>query len=82
MQENMICLKISILFSHFTPRDATLVVFARANVRTNYETNRRKIPMRTSCGLKWEKKKYMLKWSIRLPLFLKREVWFKKAVPK
>ena len=60
-----------VLFSHFRPRDATrgnsffeMSSYARANVCITNEKNKRKIPMRASRGLKWEKKMYKLKRSI------------------
>ena len=48
------------------PRDATrgdatqMSSYARANVRITNVTNKRKIPMRVSRGLKWENKMYTL----------------------
>ena len=57
-----------VLFSHFRPRDATLgksffqmSSYTRAHVRITYEKDKRKIPMRTSRGVKWENKTYKLK---------------------
>ena len=57
-----------VLFSHFRPRDATrgnsfyqMSSYARASVRINNGKNKRKTPMRASCGLKWENKMYKLK---------------------
>jgi len=40
--------------------------YARANVRTTNEKNKRKIPMRASRGLKWENKMYKPNRSIDL----------------
>ena len=63
------------LFSHFKPRGAALgngffqmSSTARANVRTTYEKNKRKIPLGASHGRKWENKTYKLKRSIILTL--------------
>ena len=57
-----------VLFSHVRPRDATrgnsfyqMSSYARASVRINNDKNKRKTPMRASCGLKWENKLYKLK---------------------
>ena len=56
-----------VLFSHFRPRDATrgnscfqMSSYARANVRITNDKNKRKIPMRTSRGLKWANNTYKI----------------------
>lgn len=44
VQKNMICLIISVLFSHFAPRDATLRnSLMHVHVRMTYEKNKWKI---------------------------------------
>ena len=79
MQENTNCLIISILFSHFTPRDATLGnSLMHVLVRMTYEKTNGKFMMRLSCCLKWEKKTNMLKWSIHLKLFWKEKYDLRK----
>lgn len=79
MPKNMICLIISILFSHFVLRDATLGnSLMHVHVRMTYEKTNGKFMMRLSCCLKWEKKTYMLKWSIHLKLFWKEKYDLRK----
>ena len=53
---------------------------ARANARITYEKNKRKIPMRTSRGLKWENKTYKLKRSIPRAAFLVRDQYHRSVL--
>ena len=73
-----------VLLSHFRPRDVTLgksffqmSSYARAYVCINNKKNKRKIPLRTSRGRKWENKTYKLKrsfvnFTVRLITFFTR----------
>ena len=70
---------LCVLFSHFRPRDATrgnsffqMSSYARANVRVTNDKNKRKIPMRASRGLKWDRKQNVqakqVYWALRQQL--------------